>query len=589
MKSLWIFIQELRTYSGKILYVNLLGMVMVSFIESIGILLLIPIIEMSGMLGQSGMSLPFSELFSIVDEIPVFIGLAIILVIYVLIITGQNWIQKKLTIQNRMIYVGYTNHMRSKIYQSLLWADWLFFLKKRRSDLLNSLTDELNRVSVGISQFLLLATSVVFTIIQIGIALWLSPEITFFVLCCGAVLGLFSRRYIKKSEAIGNQTTEVARSYYGAISDHLNGMKEIKSNSLEHTMNDWLSGFNDRYTHERMQNANVQAQSQFFYKSSQALLVALFIYLSLNLFHSSPEELLVIVLIFSRLWPRFTAIQYSMEQIASALPAFDSLIKLMEDSRSSSESPAEQGKFYHVKGDLTCQNVSYRYQVETETYALKNINLTIPFQSTTAIVGRSGAGKSTLIDLLMGLLIANEGKIFIGDIEVNEENRYLFRQNISYVPQDPFLFNGSIRDNFMLICPEAKEEDLWEALEFAAASKFVRKLPNGLDTLIGDRGVRLSGGERQRLVLARAILRKPSVLILDEATSALDQENESKIQDALDRLKGKMTIIIIAHRLSTIRNADQVLVLDEGRIVQTGRYKQLAAEKKGVFSHLLGS
>ncbi len=589
MKSLWMFIQELRTYAGKILYVNLLGMVIVSFIESISILLLIPMIEMSGMMDQVGKTLPFSEWFAFIEEIPVAIGLAIILVIYVVIITGQNWIQKKLTIQNRTIYVGYTNHLRTKIYQSLLWADWLFFLKKRRSDLLNSLTDELNRVSVGISQFLLLATSVVFTIIQIGIALWLSPEITFFVLCCGGVLGLFSRRYIKKSEAIGNQTTEIARSYYGDISDHLNGMKEIKSNSLEHTMNKWLKGFNDRYTQERMQNANVQAQSQFFYKTSQALLVALFIYLSFNLFHSAPEELIVIVLIFSRLWPRFTAIQYSMEQIASALPAFDSLTKLLKESQSSNEAPTIQGTSVHFKGDLTCQDVSYRYQADSERYALQTINLTIPFQSTTAIVGRSGAGKSTLIDLMMGLLKADEGKINIGGIEVNEENRYLFRQNISYVPQDPFLFNGSIRDNFMLICPEAKEENLWEALEFAAAAQFVHKLPNGLDTLIGDRGVRLSGGERQRLVLARAILRKPSVLILDEATSALDQENESKIQDALDRLKGKMTIIIIAHRLSTIRNADQVLVLDAGRIVQTGRYKQLAEEKKGVFSQLLGS
>ena len=226
---------------------------------------------------------------------------------------------------------------------------------------------------------------------------------------------------------------------------------------------------------------------------------------------------------------------------------------------------------------------------KNDNYALKNINLTIPFQSTTAIVGRSGAGKSTLIDLLMGLLKPDEGKINIGGVELKEDNKYLFRQNISYVPQDPFLFNGSIRDNFMLICPNAKEEELWEALEFASATEFVRKLPDGLDTLIGDRGTRLSGGERQRLVLARAILRKPSVLILDEATSALDRENEAKIQEALDCLKGKMTILIIAHRLSTIRNADQVLVLDEGQIVQSGRYKQLAQEQKGVFSQLLGS
>ena len=138
-----------------------------------------------------------------------------------------------------------------------------------------------------------------------------------------------------------------------------------------------------------------------------------------------------------------------------------------------------------------------------------------------------------------------------------------------------------------MIEPNATEEQIWEALEFSAAEDFVKRLPNGLDTVIGDRGIKLSGGERQRLVLARAILRKPAILVLDEATSALDTENESKIQAALDRLKGKMTIIVIAHRLSTIKNADQVIVLEQGEIIQTGEFNQLANDKKGVFSHLL--
>lgn len=139
----------------------------------------------------------------------------------------------------------------------------------------------------------------------------------------------------------------------------------------------------------------------------------------------------------------------------------------------------------------------------------------------------------------------------------------------------------------MLIHPEATEQQMWEALQFAAADDFVEKLPQQLDTIIGDRGIRLSGGERQRLVLARAILRKPSILILDEATSSLDTENESKIQEALERLKGKMTIIVIAHRLSTIRNADQVVVLDKGEIIQKGEFGQLASDKNGVFKNLL--
>ena len=206
----------------------------------------------------------------------------------------------------------------------------------------------------------------------------------------------------------------------------------------------------------------------------------------------------------------------------------------------------------------------------------------------TAVVGPSGAGKSTLIDMIMGLLQPERGHILIDNIPLSQSNLLSWRKSISYVPQDPFLFNGSIRENLLMIFPEATDEQIWEALEFAAAADFVRKLPQGLDTLVGDRGIRLSGGERQRIVLARAILRKPSILVLDEATSALDTENERKIQEAIEQLKGKMTIIVIAHRLSTISNADQVIVLDKGRIIQSGEFHQLAKEKKGMFSHLLG-
>ena len=161
------------------------------------------------------------------------------------------------------------------------------------------------------------------------------------------------------------------------------------------------------------------------------------------------------------------------------------------------------------------------------------------------------------------------------------------RQSVSYVAQDPFLFNSSIRENLMLVEPNASEEQLWEALKFSASDEFVSRLPMGLDTVIGDRGIRISGGERQRIVLARAILRKPSILVLDEATSALDTENETKIQQTLDRLKNNMTIIVIAHRLSTIRNADQVIVLEKGKIIQKGGYQQLSKEAKGTFSQLL--
>ena len=187
----------------------------------------------------------------------------------------------------------------------------------------------------------------------------------------------------------------------------------------------------------------------------------------------------------------------------------------------------------------------------------------------------------------MGLNVPDTGEVLVDGVPLTQKNLLSLRESLSYVPQDPFLFNTSIRENLMLIKENATEEEIWEALTFASANGFVEKLPNGIDTIIGDRGIKLSGGERQRLVLARAILKKPSILILDEATSALDSESESKIQEAIESLKGYMTIIVIAHRLSTIQNADQIIVLEGGEVIQQGAFVQLAQTSNEMFSLLL--
>ncbi|GAB6501776.1 ABC transporter [Bacillus sp. UMTAT18] len=593
MNHIIYFMKKLYSSAGKILYVNLFGMVLISLLEGIGIILLIPMISMTGIINlgeETTFIVPVSRFW---QDFPKTTSLAFILGIYILIVLGQNLLQRNIALRDARTQQAFVRELRIETYSMILKAKWVFFLEKRKTNLINILTTELARVSYGVNLILQLLAAILFTFIQVGIAFLLSPQITIFVLVFGLLFLVASRVFIKKARILGGKTSELAKDYLSGITDHFNGIKEIKSNTLESSRLDWLQSIAEKMSNEQMEYMRIRSNSQLFYKVSMAILIAFFLLLSVSMFQAQSTQLLLIILIFSRLWPRFMTIQSNLEQLAASIPAFKSLWELQEECKEVFEmQDIHQQK--HIKPigieqGIECKDVHFRYNKQESLYALQNINVQIPINSMTAIVGHSGAGKSTLIDVLMGLIQPEKGQVLIDGTPLITDNILSLRRAISYVPQDPFLFNASIRDNLLMIEPNASEEEIWDALSFAAAAEFVQTLPKGLDTLIGDRGVRLSGGERQRLVLARAILRKPSILVLDEATSALDAENEVKIQSAIERLKGTMTIVVIAHRLSTIRNADQVIVLGKGEIVQKGEFNQLAKEKKGVFRSLLGA
>jgi ATP-binding cassette, subfamily C, bacterial len=199
------------------------------------------------------------------------------------------------------------------------------------------------------------------------------------------------------------------------------------------------------------------------------------------------------------------------------------------------------------------------------------VSFDLPARTTTALIGPSGAGKTTLADLAVGLLSPSSGRILVDGIPLTGEAVAHWRDAIAMVPQEAFLFHESIRANLLWAHPEANELDMWQAVAIASAEAFVRQLPDGLDTVVGDRGARLSGGERQRIALARALLRRPALLVLDEATNSLDAGNETLILDALARMHGQVTMLVIAHQPSTIRDADQVITVDLGRVASTYR------------------
>ena len=263
---------------------------------------------------------------------------------------------------------------------------------------------------------------------------------------------------------------------------------------------------------------------------------------------------------------------------ASARRVYEVLDEESEKNLKSGEVPSSN------KLGILFDEVSFGYTKEELT--VKNISLDIPAGKTVAFVGETGAGKSTLFNLLTGFYQPKSGGVNIGGISTNEISKEWLRQQIGYVTQENFLFNVSVKENLILAKPNATDEELWEALELANAASFVRNLPQGIDSVTGERGSRLSGGEKQRLSIARALLKNPPVLLLDEATSAVDNETERLIQESLQALQADRTCLIIAHRLSTIQSADLICVMKEGEIVERGSHQELI-KKDGMYADLL--
>ncbi|WP_179031797.1 ABC transporter ATP-binding protein [Paenibacillus kribbensis] len=608
MAHLRLYLTKLYTVNGGTLILNIVCMMIISLLEGVGIYMLVPMLAAIGVFaGHSGLPFLSGGFDHFLSYIPKSWLLPGMLLLFVVLLTGQALLQRYQSVLSSQIQQRFMRSLRIDVYTSFMKAQWTFYLRQRKSDFSHVMTTELARVSQGTNLLLQLTTAIMFTLIQIALAFWLSPSLTGLVFLSGLGLFVVFRRSIRNAKQLGDRTTELSQIYFAGITDHMNGMKDIKSNLLEAANIDWFRSLTRRMEDNSTQFVRQNATTQFLHRTAAAVFVVCLIFASLQWLHVSPEKLIVLILIFSRLWPRFALIQASLEYIMSMISAFESVTKVQQECEafsdpsllavtSSAARVSSAGSELHVaastrhplllRSGIECSGLNYRYDGAAEP-ALHQINLFIPARGMTAIVGKSGAGKSTLVDVLMGFLRPTGGQIKIDGHVLDDELLPQWRQSFGYVSQDPFLFHATVRENLKLADRNASEEQLWEALHFAAADSFVARLPEGLDTVIGDRGIRLSGGERQRLVLARAVLHHPPVLILDEATSALDGEHEAAIQAALERMKGQMTLIVIAHRLSTIRHADQIVVLEQGEVIQQGNYRQLVQEERGAFSQLL--
>jgi len=560
-------------------------MICLSTMEGISLLMLVPLLQLVGLNVQEGsigqLAEFISSIFSTIGIRPTLIA---VLCVYVLIVIIHSILRRWETSTSLSLEYEFVVRLREKLYRAIANTNWLFFARNRVSDFTHALTIEMERIGAATYYILnLLATGIV-AIVYILFALKLSVMMTGLVFLCGVGLMFLLRKKTKMAHETGEGLSEAMSGLYNAISEHLNGMKTAKSYGVVERHVEIFRRLAEQVRHMYTHTVQNQAEVNYWFNIGSVIILSLILYASFQILSISTAGVLLLLFLFARAMPKLSNIQQNFQSSINMMPSFSRVMELQKRCEEAAETEIQRYGKIDIGNGIRFKKVSFSYDANSPV--IKDLDITIKAGQTTAIVGPSGAGKTTIADLLMGLIIPNEGSILIDGKEFGPERVRVWREQIGYVPQDTFLFNDTLRGNLSWAKPDAKEEEINQSLKFAAAEEFVSGLSKGLDTLLGDRGVLVSGGERQRIALARALLRKPTLLILDEATSSLDSENEKRIHLAIEKLHGQMTILVISHRLSTIRGADVIHVIEEGSLVESGTWDELISKENGRFQAL---
>ncbi len=563
-------------------------MVLISLSEGISLLLLVPLLQLVGLdVGQGSLG----QIAGIVSAFFITIGLQptlpLVLIIYILVISFIAILSRLQTLRTSNIQYQFAAQLRKRLYKAITNSNWLFFTKMKSSNFAHAITNEIERISMGTGQFLTFIASIMILIVYIIFALKLAGMFIGIIFVLGIAILLLLRRRAGRSRSKGEKITTTTQNLYYSIMQHLDGMKTIKSFGMQKENIRVFSNQTNQVAKNYQDTIKTYADVKLLFDVGTVVVLSIMVLFLMVVVKLPTVTLFLLIYLFVRMIPQFSTIQRSYQYFINMLPAFGNVTHLEKQCLENSDILETKECQIELNKNISLGNVSFSYI--DENFFMKDLNLQIPNGKTIAIVGPSGAGKSTIADLIMGLIQPNEGKITIDNIPISKYSIGSWRTQIGYVSQETFLFNETIKFNLLLSQPQADEEEIREALKLAAAYEFVSKLPEGIDTFIGDRGVKLSGGERQRLALARALLRKPQLLILDEATSNLDTNNEKKILTAIDDLHGEITILIIAHRLSTIKNADFIYLIDQGQILESGTWNELIKNKKGYFWNICES
>ncbi len=460
---------------------------------------------------------------------------------------------------------------------------WEFFSGSDKGKLLNTLNKELNIIGDTLGHIATQFAQIIQLIIYLSVPLWLNASMTLIAVLLAILFGLPFLGLKNLSYRLGKENTATANIALGTLSEILQSARIILGfGRQENARLRYLSAFDD-HINVTIKSQTLTTAAPAFYAPLGTLGVVIAMGISLQQEVPISELTAVVWSLLSAL-PILDTLLETNISISNFIPSYEQLITLRNQANELKEVEGNK-QFKSLKQEVTLRNVDFSYP--SRENIINGVNLSIKRGSMTALVGESGSGKSTIIDLVLGLQIPSAGDVLIDNEPLSNYNQNNFRQKVGYVPQDPILFHSSIRDNLLWSLESSEDYELWNALRMANAEKFVTQLPQGIDTIVGDRGVLLSGGQRQRIALARALLRKPELLILDEATSALDTESEALIQQSIEELVHSMTILVVAHRLSTIRKANQVYVMQNGNIIEEGSFLELRKDSSSVLYSML--
>ena len=474
------------------------------------------------------------------------------------------------------IRTGVVRDMRNQLYRKITSLPMGFFSEERKGDIIARMSGDVDEVEHSIMASLeMMFKNPILIISYFAALLFISWQLTLFTLTIVPIMGWFMGLVGRKLKQDSIKAQALWSDTMSQVEETLGGLRIIKAFIAEEKMNRRFDAVNTAYRTNLMRVLSRQVLAHPMSEFLGTIMIVIVLWfggvLVLNNHSlSGPIFIYYMVMLYSIINPLkdFSKAGYSIPKGMASMERIDKIL-MAENTIREVESPKRLPAFEH---QIEFRNVSFRYG---DQWVLKDINLTISKGKTIALVGQSGSGKSTLVDLIPRYYDVQEGEVLIDGINVKDLGIHDLRQLIGNVNQEAILFNDTFRNNISFGVDNATDEQIVEAAKIANAYDFIMQSEHQFETNIGDRGGRLSGGQRQRVSIARAILKNPPILILDEATSALDTESERLVQDALERLMKTRTTVAIAHRLSTIKNADEICVLHEGRIVERGTHEEL--------------